>query len=50
MFHIPDSEIEEIRSIIKQSRKAIRNYEVNVLNQDNGIIATVYKELYIRAV
>ncbi|MBA4369918.1 MAG: thioesterase, partial [Desulfobacterium sp.] len=50
LFHIPDSEIEEIRSIIKQSRKAIRNYEVNILNQDNGIIATVYKELFICSV
>ncbi len=50
LFHIPDSEIEEIRNIVKQSRKTIRNYEVNVLNQDNEVVVTVYKEVYIRSV
>jgi acyl-coenzyme A thioesterase PaaI-like protein len=50
LFHIPDVEIGDIKNAVQQKGKTIRNYEVNVLNQDNEVVATVYKELYIRAV
>ena len=48
LFHVPDAEIQEVRHLVDQNRKTIRNYEVEIRNQNNEVVAVVYKELYIR--
>ena len=48
LFHIPDAEIQAVRQTVDQNRKTIRNYEVEIRNQSDEIVAVVYKELYIR--
>ena len=47
-FHISPHEIEEVKEIVMESKKTIRHYQVDIQNQENEVVATVYKELYIR--
>lgn len=47
-FHIDQSEIDTVRSIIDKERKTTRFYEANVIGPDGEIVARVKKELYIR--
>lgn len=47
-FHIPDSELDEVRNILKTQKKVNRNYETEIIDDDGTIVAKVYKELYIR--
>ena len=48
LFHVPPQEIEEVKALVDKNRKTIRHYQVDVQNEDKGVVATVYKELYIR--
>ena len=49
-FHIPDDEIEEIRTYVAIHRKTTRNYLAEVYDFDGTLVAKVEKELYIRKV
>ena len=48
LFHISPQEIEEVKEIVMENKKTIRHYQVDIQNQENEVVATVYKELYIR--
>ncbi|MDX1959296.1 MAG: DUF4442 domain-containing protein [Leptospiraceae bacterium] len=47
-FHIPLTEIEEIKSILTTEKKITRFYEAEVKNENGTLVAKVIKELYIR--
>lgn len=47
-FHIPDSEINEIKKTLETERKIIRHYITEVKNENGDIVAKIDKELYIR--
>jgi hypothetical protein len=48
IFHLDQSEIDEVKSIVEQKKKAVRNYTVEVKDESGNIVAKVEKELYIR--
>ncbi len=49
-FHIPTTEIDEIKSIVATKKKTNRIYFAEVIDDDGTLVARVEKELYIRKV
>lgn len=48
LFHISDTELEEIKSITAKERKTTRFYETEIKDESGTVVAKVKKELYIR--
>ncbi|MFO1382093.1 MAG: DUF4442 domain-containing protein [Moraxella osloensis] len=47
-FHLDDTEIDTIKALAKDGKAVFRNYEVQVVDDQNEVVATVTKTLYIR--
>ncbi len=47
-FHIPESEIDDIRSEVEARRKTIRLYTCRVVDEEDSVVTKIEKELYIR--
>lgn len=48
IFHIPETELEDVRQIVAQKKKTIRWYQTEVKDADGQIVAKIDKELYVR--
>jgi acyl-coenzyme A thioesterase PaaI-like protein len=47
-FHIDQKEIDEVKNIVSSQKKVSRFYLAEVRDEEDGIVAKVEKELYIR--
>jgi hypothetical protein len=47
-FHIPPSEIEDIRQRANQGEKVLPEFTVDIIDKDQTLIAKVKKGLYVR--
>ena len=47
-FHFDDTEIDTIKALAKDGKAVFRNYDVQVVDDQNEVVATVTKTLYIR--
>jgi acyl-coenzyme A thioesterase PaaI-like protein len=48
VFHIPDTELDEVRQLLETQKKTTRTYQTEIIDDDGTIVCKVKKELYIR--
>jgi acyl-coenzyme A thioesterase PaaI-like protein len=50
LFHLPDSEFEEVKKILTKQKKVTRIYSTEILDEEKTVVCKLEKELYIRRI